>query len=45
MDSLTWNSAQALFLQYLRHERNLSEETLRAYASDLRQFAGYVSTF
>jgi integrase/recombinase XerC len=44
MDSLTWNSAQALFLRHLRHERNLSEETLRAYASDLGQFAEYVST-
>jgi integrase/recombinase XerC len=43
MESLTWNSAQTLFLQYLRHERNLSPETLRAYASDLSQFAGYVS--
>jgi integrase/recombinase XerC len=44
MDTLTWESAQALFLRYLRHERNLSEETLRAYASDLRQFAGFVSS-
>ena len=44
MDGLTWNRAQTLFLQYLRHERNLSEETLRAYSSDLRQFAGYAST-
>jgi len=44
MDNITWNRAQTLFLQYLRYERNLSEETLRAYASDLRQFAGYVST-
>ena len=44
MDSLTWNGAQALFLKYLRHERNLSGETLRAYASDLSQFAEYVST-
>lgn len=43
MDSLVWKSAQALFLNYLRHERNLSEETLRAYASDLSLFAGYVS--
>lgn len=43
MDSLNWNSAQSLFLQYLRQERNLSEETLRAYANDLRQFAEYVA--
>ncbi len=43
MESLTWNSAQAFFLQYLRHERNLSEETLRAYAGDLGQFAGYAA--
>jgi len=43
MNSVTWNGAQALFLQYLRHERNLSEETLRAYSNDLRQFAEYVS--
>ena len=44
MAGLTWNSAQSLFLRYLRHERNLSEETLRAYAGDLGQFAAYVST-
>ena len=44
MDCITWDRAQALFLKYLRHERNLSEETLRAYGSDLRQFAGYAST-
>jgi len=44
MAGLTWNSAQSLFLRYLRHERNLSEETLRAYAGDLGQFAVYVST-
>jgi integrase/recombinase XerC len=43
MDSLAWHSAQTRFLLYLRHERNLSEETLRAYASDLSQFAGYAS--
>ena len=41
MSGPDWDSAQALFLQYLRYERNLSEETLRAYASDLDQFAGY----
>ncbi|MDR3555949.1 MAG: tyrosine-type recombinase/integrase [Syntrophobacteraceae bacterium] len=41
MSGPDWDSAQALFLQYLRYERNLSEETLRAYASDLSQFAGY----
>ncbi len=39
--SADWDSAQALFLQYLRYERNLSEETVRAYASDLSQFAEY----
>jgi integrase/recombinase XerC len=44
MDDLTWKNAQAMFLKHLRHERNLSEETLRAYSSDLRQFAEYVST-
>jgi integrase/recombinase XerC len=44
VESLTWNSAQAFFLQYLRHERNLSEETLRAYAGDLGQFAAYAAT-
>jgi integrase/recombinase XerC len=44
MESLTWSKAQALFLRYLQHERNLSGETLRAYASDLRQFAEYVSS-
>lgn len=41
MSGPDWDSAQGLFLQYLRYERNLSEETLRAYASDLSQFAGY----
>jgi integrase/recombinase XerC len=44
MDALTWQGAQALFLRHLRHERNLSEETLRAYASDLSQFEAYVSS-
>lgn len=41
MSGPDWDGAQVLFLQYLRYERNLSEETLRAYASDLSQFAGY----
>ena len=41
MSGPDWDSSQALFLQHLRYERNLSEETLRAYASDLSQFAGY----
>ncbi len=41
MSGPDWDGAQALFLQHLRYERNLSEETLRAYASDLSQFAGY----
>jgi integrase/recombinase XerC len=45
MESLTWQSAQTLFLQHLRHERNLSEETLRAYASDLGQFSAHVSSY
>ena len=44
MDTLTWHSAQARFLEYLRRERNLSVETLRAYSSDLRQFASYLSS-
>ena len=42
MENITWNKAQAMFLQHLLHERNLSGETLRAYASDLGQFVEYV---
>ena len=42
MEPLTWNHAETLFLNYLRHERNLSKETLRAYAADLRQFARHL---
>ncbi|MEN6439685.1 MAG: tyrosine recombinase XerC [Syntrophobacter sp.] len=42
MTTLTWNDAEKRFLKYLRHERNVSEETLRAYAGDLRQFAQYL---
>jgi len=44
MEDLTWICAQTAFLKYLRHERNLSEETLRAYANDLSQFAAYASS-
>jgi integrase/recombinase XerC len=36
-DSLTWRESTELFLKHLRHERGLSEETLRAYAGDLAQ--------
>ncbi|MFZ2445559.1 MAG: tyrosine recombinase XerC [Syntrophobacteraceae bacterium] len=43
MKSLTWNDAEARFLKYLQRERNVSEETLRAYAGDLRQFALYLA--
>ncbi|MCE5335459.1 MAG: tyrosine recombinase XerC [Desulfobacteraceae bacterium] len=43
METLTWGFAEARFLEYLRFERNLSEETLRAYAGDLQQFAAYAA--
>lgn len=43
MTTLTWNDAEKRFLNYLRHERNVSEETLRAYSGDLRQFDGYLA--
>ncbi len=39
---LTLEQSKALFLDYLRHERSLSEETSRAYASDLEQFHRYL---
>ena len=39
-DGLDWNRAVDLFLAHLRHERGLSEETLRAYNSDLAQWHG-----
>ncbi|MHC1727729.1 MAG: tyrosine recombinase [Syntrophobacteraceae bacterium] len=42
MSSFTWNDAASRFMEYLRYERNVSEETLRAYAGDLRQFAEYI---
>ncbi len=42
MGSCTWNDAVSRFIEYLRFERNVSEETLRAYAADLRQFSGYL---
>ncbi len=31
------------FLEHLRYERNLSEHTLRNYASDLQQFLDYLA--
>lgn len=43
MEILTWGVAEARFIEYMRHERNLSEETLRAYTGDLRQFAAYAA--
>src|SRR5688572_13847537 len=33
----------AQFLEHLRYERNVSEHTLRNYASDLEQFLEYVA--
>ena len=39
---LTWQHCNDLFLVHLRHERGLSEQTLRAYAGDLAQFGGYL---
>lgn len=39
MDTLlTLEQSEKLFLDYLRHECSVSEETSRAYASDLKQF-------
>ncbi len=38
---LTWEESTGKFLSYLRHERGLSEETLRAYAGDLSQVLDY----
>lgn len=35
---LTLDQSQKLFLDYLRYERSVSEETIRAYAGDLDQF-------
>jgi integrase/recombinase XerC len=39
---LTLEQSKTLFLDYLRHERSMSEETSRAYASDLEQFHRYL---
>ncbi len=41
--SITWQEAAELFLSHLKHERGLSEETLRAYAADLAQFRHYAA--
>ncbi len=43
MQSLTWDEAEARFLKYLQRERNVSKETLRAYAGDLRQFGRFLA--
>jgi integrase/recombinase XerC len=37
-DRPDWHGAVDLFLAHLRHERGLSEETLRAYTTDLAQW-------
>lgn len=42
--SLSWQRAVDLFLTHIRHERGLSEETLRAYGNDLAQFGRYVES-
>jgi integrase/recombinase XerC len=39
---LTLERAIALFVAHLRHERGLSSQTVRAYASDLKQFLEFV---
>ena len=41
-EPLTLEQSKTLFLEYLRHERSLSEETCRAYAGDLEQFHRYL---
>lgn len=38
----TWEESVERFLRHLRHERALSEETLRAYSSDLSQVGEYL---
>lgn len=42
--SLSFEYAKILFINFLRHERHASEETVRAYSSDLAQFSDYAST-
>ena len=42
--SLSWSHCSSLFLHHLRHERSFSDETLRAYTSDLEQFNRFART-
>ncbi len=39
---MTWEQAVSAFERHLRSERGLSAHTLRAYASDLRQFQAFL---
>lgn len=41
--TLDWAQSLEIFFKYLRHERGASEETLRAYAADLRQFQEFLT--
>jgi integrase/recombinase XerD len=43
-DRLTVAGAIETFLSHCRYEKNLSPKTLKAYATDLRQFAEYATT-
>lgn len=39
---ITFSRSSGIFLERLRHERLMSEETLRAYSGDLEQFQEYL---
>jgi integrase/recombinase XerC len=43
-DPLLWNEALGRYITYLHRERAFSPHTLRAYESDLTQFAGHLRT-